>query len=58
MRDTKECPFCGHKGKVEREEPLFETAEEWYRVICDACGGNAGWYLSQHEAIAAWNKRA
>ena len=57
MRGLKACPFCGHKGEVEQEEQLFETSEEWYRVICEACGGSAGWYQSQQEAIAAWNNR-
>ena len=57
MNEVKPCPFCGHDGKVEKEEPEIPTGEEWYRVICDNCGGNSGWLMWPEAAIRSWNQR-
>ena len=55
--ELKLCPFCGNDAQVEQEEPEFPTNEEWYRVVCEYCGGNSGWYMSPRMAIRAWNTR-
>ena len=61
--ELKPCPFCGAK-EFDEDEPLnvwfvSEDDDEW-RVECDRCGANTGWFnrQSREEAIEAWNKRA
>ena len=51
------CPFCGNDAQVEQKEPELPAKEEWYRVICEYCGSNSGWYMSPRMAIRAWNTR-
>ncbi len=57
VNELKPCPFCGRKARVEQEEQEIPTDEEWYRVICDHCGGNSGWLMRPEAAIATWNAR-
>lgn len=59
MREKlKPCPFCGNVGEVEHEEKEYEDGEDWMRVVCQHCGGNSGWYLSESMATEAWNRRS
>lgn len=51
------CPFCGSLAEIEYEENDFAVKDNWVKVQCTECGGNSGWYLSEEEAIEAWNKR-
>ena len=51
------CPFCGNDGLIEQEEQEVPTGEEWYRVVCEYCGRNSGWYMSPQMAIESWNTR-
>ena len=53
----KACPFCGHPGEMEHEDKEIDDGEDWVRVVCQSCGGNSGWYLSESMAMDAWNKR-
>ena len=60
MSDLKPCPFCGAKEDDE-DQPLgvWWIDDEW-KVVCDRCGANTGWFNRQEreEAIEAWNRRA
>lgn len=58
MAEILGCPFCGRAGTVENPEPGC------YAIGCDDCcfsmmEGNVGigWYATEAEAIAAWNRR-
>ncbi len=53
----KRCPFCGGKAEIEYEENEFSCKGNRVKVQCTECGGNSGWYLSEKQAIEAWNKR-
>ena len=55
--NIKPCPFCGGKAEIEYEENDFAVKDDWVKVQCTECGGNSGWYLSEEQAINAWNKR-
>ena len=57
IETLKVCPFCGKAGHVEQEEQESPSVDEWYRVVCEDCGGNSGWYMSSEMAIHAWNIR-
>ena len=58
MNNTlKRCPFCGSLAEIEYEENEFAVKDNWVKVQCTECGGNSGWYLSEEQAIEAWNKR-
>lgn len=49
----KNCPFCGSKAEL-----LIVPGEmtKWV-VRCTKCCTNNGTFLSDHDAIEAWNRR-
>lgn len=60
MIDLKPCPFCG-SVKVElvnktRYVMNEYAGQDWY-VLCDACCSSTGFYISDHDAVNAWNRR-
>jgi hypothetical protein len=66
------CPFCGKSvGKLTHARELADDPEEYmhsdsWAVLCDAaspdgpggCGASGGFFPTEAEAIAAWNRRA
>lgn len=50
--ELKPCPFCGG------EATLLQTfgADRPYHILC-WCGGRVGWFVTDQEAVDAWNRR-
>ena len=56
MTELKPCPFCGN-DEIDCCYEAEEDVYEFYFCKCKACGATAGFYQTEQEAIAAWNKR-
>ncbi len=54
----KVCPFCGHDGEIEYESSEVLDRDNWVHIVCGECGGSSGWYLSDEQAVTAWNERS
>lgn len=53
MADLKPCPFCGGEAKI------FKMASDQLKmVVCSDCMAQSGLFLTDNEAIEAWNRRA
>lgn len=51
--NLKKCPFCGANGAsvcTKSREPF-----PW-EIMCVACGGSVGYYRTEEQAVAAWNR--
>lgn len=49
--EIKPCPFCGGAAKLVMDTP-------WWRVYCSVCGASSGGWLSEHNSVSEWNRRA
>ena len=56
MDELKPCPFCGGDAIIHNFKPVHEK-RLWY-ISCHDCGIEQTNYLSEQEAIEAWNRRA
>lgn len=67
-QELKACPFCGGKaylGTIRHSHPPYDNEElknqlEYYHINCATCAVGAkaiAGYLTEAEAIAAWNTR-
>lgn len=54
MSDLKPCPFCGGEAILESNKLRYGTI---YSAYCQKCGAETTGF-SEHEAVAAWNRRA
>ena len=57
--ELKPCPFCGGEAVIERDDI---TVVSRYLPVCSnygkGCWGmQENWFISEHEAIEAWNRR-
>ena len=52
--DLELCPFCGGEAILESNKLRYETI---YSAYCQKCGAEITGF-SEHEAVAAWNRRA
>ena len=52
MSDLKPCPFCGGEARTH-----YVKGYELWEVSCGQCGSELSAYLSEAEAIEAWNRR-
>jgi Lar family restriction alleviation protein len=68
MSDLLPCPFCGKEAAINKTHysPVMVRQQKWkqsdyFGVNCISCGakvhGLVG-YLTEADAIAAWNRRA
>ena len=57
MNELKPCPFCGDSPRIRRFELMEGFMDETYSVRCDFCGASIDRWLSNQDAIAAWNRR-
>ena len=55
MDKMKPCPFCGGKAIIHDFKP-FREKRLWY-ISCHDCEIEQINYLSEQEAIEAWNRR-
>ncbi|MGI6751113.1 MAG: Lar family restriction alleviation protein [Anaerovoracaceae bacterium] len=51
----KKCPFCGGEGDIAVGTSYGFSKE--YEPYCRKCGASLGIYITETEAIAAWNRR-
>lgn len=60
MNDLKPCPFCGSKNIELAQKTVFTqnipVGIDWY-VLCNGCCSSSGLFISDHDAINAWNRR-
>lgn len=54
MSELKPCPFCGGEAILESNKLRYGTI---YSAYCQKCGAEITGF-SEHEAVAAWNRRA
>lgn len=54
MTELKPCPFCGS----DEVRIAVTYAPRWYYGECEECYARTDYFLSQAEAVAAWNTRA
>ena len=50
----KPCPFCGSKAEL----LIVPGKMTKWAVRCTKCYANNGTFVSDHDAVEAWNKRA
>lgn len=50
------CPFCGGEAEILTAESMY--GGNLYGVLCDCCAGRTDVFVTEAEAIAAWNSRA
>jgi hypothetical protein len=58
MADLQSCPFCGESGETEFIEDAcwgVGCPDCDYQLMCGPVG--IGWWPSEKEAIAVWNRR-
>lgn len=51
----KPCPFCGNRETTiiqDYNKPVLQ-----WEIQCVRCGCGVGYYKTQEDAIAAWNRR-
>ena len=50
--ELRPCPFCGGEAN------LYQTfgVDRPYHILC-GCGGRVGWFVTEQEAVDAWNRR-
>ena len=53
----KPCPFCGYNKPEVVNESGFHYPARVYHVWCHRCGVEAMQFMSEPEAVAAWNRR-
>ena len=52
------CPFCGCKTQLVIGTRIDFVDQEWYwRVECKDCHANVSGYMTERQAIDAWNRR-
>ena len=60
MNGLRNCPFCGSKNIELAQKLCFNqnipTGIDWY-VVCNGCCASSGLFISDHDAVNAWNKR-
>ena len=58
MNELKKCPFCGGEALMQHKrvngDPRF--THSW--VVCTVCYSQTTQFLSEKQAIEAWNRRA
>lgn len=56
----RECPFCDGPGRVKNDARNSPMKARWYATCRGPveCGAEMGFYESEVEAAAAWNRRA
>lgn len=52
----KPCPFCGG-AKVLVSQTIDQMGPNWYATCCQNTCAFIGYFVTQAEAIAAWNTR-
>lgn len=55
MTDLKPCPFCG--GEASTNSSRFDSVSIVYNTSCMSCSSGTSEYLTEKEAIDAWNRR-
>jgi len=55
MSKLKPCPFCGSKNIGIQH--MDKNDARIYQVYCIPCWANRGWFDTEEDAIAWWNKR-
>lgn len=55
MSEIRECPLCGKKAEIEREECEYEEPKTY--ISCSNCGVSLPCYF-ESSAIKLWNTRA
>lgn len=56
--ELKSCPFCGGKAKIETELAFTtDFTVNRYKLCCKNCLMETKWFITENEAITAWNKR-
>lgn len=56
MENIKSCPFCGGDSITRRRNPDHIMRNKVF-VTCTKCKNKTGYYDTEEQAIAAWNKR-
>lgn len=57
MNELKKCPFC--EGEADIQNWVMKTlGRDRFSVACNHCDVETPIYETEHEAIAAWNRRA
>ena len=59
MSDLKPCPFCGGKAELIIVPGYFKyglSSIGWFVKCIDGCC-NQSTYMSDHDAVEAWNRR-
>lgn len=51
MPKLRQCPFCGEDAYISNDDDVM------YTVYCMGCKVELGYFDSEEEAIAAWNRR-
>jgi len=63
MTDTTEkllpCAFCGNADIADIEMRMYDPTDSAYcqQVVCRRCNGSSGYFRTEAEARAAWNRR-
>lgn len=65
MTELKPCPFCKSDMIQKISQVIYRMGEnrqrlygneQWY-VMCSYCNARTGFYISEHDAEEAWNRR-
>ena len=61
MDSIAPCTHCGGDGGIFTRPASSKVNHDMYAVVCDyadgGCGAQSGWYLTEEDAVAAWNRR-
>ena len=52
MSDSKKCPFCGGEAKI-----CHMQTDNMAMVACNGCHAHSALFLTEEEAVDAWNRR-